>query len=130
MDSSRRPDLKRKLVVVGDGGCGKTCLLIVYAENRFPEVRVLNVIFSFWSFHHDSQSYIPTVFETYVTQVNFESKAIEIALWDTAGQEEYDRLRPLSYPESNVILIVFSVDFPTSLANVMDKVSDSLHVVS
>ncbi|KAF9005214.1 signal transducer [Cyathus striatus] len=105
MDSAptRRPDLKRKLVVVGDGGCGKTCLLIVYAENRFPE------------------AYIPTVFENYVTQVNFEGKEIELALWDTAGQEEYDRLRPLSYPESNVILIVFSVDFPTSLANVQDK---------
>ncbi|TCD67642.1 Rho GTPase [Steccherinum ochraceum] len=100
---SRRPDLKRKLVVVGDGGCGKTCLLIVYAENRFPE------------------AYIPTVFENYVTQVNFDGKLIELALWDTAGQEEYDRLRPLSYPESDVILIVFSVDFPTSLANVQDK---------
>ncbi|KAF8646000.1 hypothetical protein AX16_007426 [Volvariella volvacea WC 439] len=99
----RRPDLKRKLVVVGDGGCGKTCLLIVYAENRFPE------------------AYIPTVFENYVTQVNFEGKVVELALWDTAGQEEYDRLRPLSYPESNVILIVFSIDFPTSLANVQDK---------
>ncbi|CAA7269383.1 unnamed protein product [Cyclocybe aegerita] len=101
--SSRRPDLKRKLVVVGDGGCGKTCLLIVYAENRFPE------------------AYIPTVFENYVTLVSFESKLVELALWDTAGQEEYDRLRPLSYPESDVILIVFSVDFPTSLANVQDK---------
>ncbi|KIY66392.1 hypothetical protein CYLTODRAFT_437455 [Cylindrobasidium torrendii FP15055 ss-10] len=99
----RRPDVKRKLVVVGDGGCGKTCLLIVYAENRFPE------------------AYIPTVFENYVTQIQFEGKEVELALWDTAGQEEYDRLRPLSYPESNVILIVFSVDFPTSLDNVHDK---------
>ncbi|KAH8108218.1 P-loop containing nucleoside triphosphate hydrolase protein [Cristinia sonorae] len=99
----RRPDMKKKLVVVGDGGCGKTCLLIVYAENRFPE------------------AYIPTVFENYVTQVNFEGKLVELALWDTAGQEEYDRLRPLSYPESDVILIVFSVDFPASLANVQDK---------
>ncbi|TEB22638.1 signal transducer [Coprinellus micaceus] len=101
--SSRRPDLKRKLVVVGDGGCGKTCLLIFYAENRFPE------------------SYIPTVFENYVTQVQFEGRLVDLALWDTAGQEEYDRLRPLSYPESDVILIVFSIDFPTSLANVQDK---------
>ncbi|CAL1703859.1 unnamed protein product [Somion occarium] len=99
----RRPDLKKKLVVVGDGGCGKTCLLIVYAENRFPE------------------AYIPTVFENYVTLVQFEGRLVELALWDTAGQEEYDRLRPLSYPESDVILIVFSIDFPVSLANVQDK---------
>ena len=58
-----------------------------------------------------------------MTQVQFENKRVELALWDTAGQEEYDRLRPLSYPESDVILIVFSIDFPTSLANVQDKVS-------
>jgi len=99
----RKPDLKKKLVVVGDGGCGKTCLLIVYAENRFPE------------------AYIPTVFENYVTQVQFDGKEIELALWDTAGQEEYDRLRPLSYPESDIILIIFSIDFPVSLGNVQDK---------
>ncbi|TDL25140.1 signal transducer [Rickenella mellea] len=103
MDKSHRPDIKKKLVVVGDGGCGKTCLLIVYAENRFPE------------------AYIPTVFENYVTQVQFDGKVVELALWDTAGQEEYDRLRPLSYPESDVILIVFSVDYPSSLGNVQDK---------
>lgn len=65
---------------------------------------------------------MPTVFENYVTQVNFDGKVVELALWDTAGQEEYDRLRPLSYPESDVILIVFSIDFPVSLANVQDKV--------
>jgi len=95
--------MKRKIVVVGDGGCGKTCLLIVYAHNRFPE------------------AYIPTVFENYITNRQFDGKVVEIALWDTAGQEEYDRLRPLSYPESHVILIVFSIDFPVSLGNVQDK---------
>lgn len=68
------------------------------------------------------QAYIPTVFENYVTMIQFDGKYVELALWDTAGQEEYDRLRPLSYPESDVILIVFSIDFPTSLANVTDKV--------
>ena len=70
---------------------------------------------------------MPTVFENYVTLVQFDGKTVELALWDTAGQEEYDRLRPLSYPESNVILIVFSVDFPTSLANVQDKVRGPLN---
>lgn len=74
-----------------------------------------------------TQSYVPTVFENYVTLVQFDGKTVELALWDTAGQEEYDRLRPLSYPESNVILIVFSVDFPTSLANVQDKVRRPLN---
>ena len=67
------------------------------------------------------------MFENYVTLVTFEGKLVELALWDTAGQEEYDRLRPLSYPESDVILIVFSIDFPVSLANVQDKVSHSFH---
>lgn len=62
------------------------------------------------------------MFENYVTNVEFEGKIVELALWDTAGQEEYDRLRPLSYPESNVILVVFAIDYPTSLENVTDKV--------
>lgn len=44
-------------------------------------------------------------------------------MWDTAGQEDYDRLRPLSYPDSHVILICFAVDSPDSLDNVQEKVS-------
>lgn len=52
----------------------------------------------------------------------FDGKIVEFALWDTAGQEEYDRLRPLSYPETDVLLICFAVDYPVSLENVEDKV--------
>jgi GTPase SAR1 family protein len=61
-----------------------------------------------------------------VLNKQYENKIVEFALWDTAGQEEYDRLRPLSYPESHVIFICFAVDFPTSLENVEDKVRRSI----
>lgn len=45
---------------------------------------------------------------------------MELALWDTAGQEDYDRLRPLSYPDTDVILMCFSIDSPDSLENIME----------
>jgi small GTP-binding protein len=71
-----------------------------------------------------SQKYVPTVFENYITQTthNPTGKAVELALWDTAGQEEYDRLRPLSYPETDLLFVCFAIDCPNSLENVMDKV--------
>mmetsp|Transcript_53421 Transcript_53421/g.134206 ORF Transcript_53421/g.134206 Transcript_53421/m.134206 type:complete len:195 (-) Transcript_53421:26-610(-) len=92
-----------KLVVIGDGAVGKTCLLISYANNRFPE------------------DYIPTVFDNYVVNLTAGETTIELGLWDTAGQEEYDRLRPLSYANANVFLICFSVVNPVSYENVTAK---------
>ncbi len=68
------------------------------------------------------QVYVPTMFENYVTDVEVDGKHVELALWDTAGQEDYDRLRPLSYPDSHVILICFAIDSPDSLDNVQEKV--------
>ncbi|KAG8910441.1 GTP-binding protein Rho1 [Tulasnella sp. 419] len=102
--------IRRKLVVVGDGACGKTCLLIVFSRGEFPE------------------DYVPTVFESYVADVEVDGRHVELALWDTAGQEDYDRLRPLSYPDSHVVLICFSVDSPDSLDNVQEKwISEVTH---
>lgn len=71
---------------------------------------------------NSAQVYVPTVFENYVADVEVDGKHVELALWDTAGQEDYDRLRPLSYPDSHVILICFAVDSPDSLDNVQEKV--------
>ncbi|KIO31557.1 hypothetical protein M407DRAFT_241775 [Tulasnella calospora MUT 4182] len=102
-------EIRRKLVIVGDGACGKTCLLIVFSKGTFPEV------------------YVPTVFENYVADVEVDGKHVELALWDTAGQEDYDRLRPLSYPDSHVILICFAVDSPDSLDNVQEKWISEVH---
>ncbi|EMD31105.1 hypothetical protein CERSUDRAFT_120147 [Gelatoporia subvermispora B] len=100
--SSQTP-LRRKLVIVGDGACGKTSLLCSFALGEFPK------------------EYQPTIFENYVAEIRLDGKPVQLALWDTAGQEEYERLRPMSYSKSHVILIAFAIDTPDSLDNVTVK---------
>ncbi|KAG6334433.1 hypothetical protein ID866_4654 [Astraeus odoratus] len=63
----------------------------------------------------------PTVFENYVHDTWVDDQLVELSLWDTAGQEEFDRLRSLSYAETHVVMICFSVDNPVSLENVETK---------
>ncbi|POI22499.1 hypothetical protein CIB84_013754 [Bambusicola thoracicus] len=92
-----------KAVVVGDGGCGKTSLLMVFARGDFPKV------------------YVPTVFEKYTASFRIRGKPAKIHLWDTAGQEDYDRLRPLSYSDTNVVLICFDVTSRSSYDNILTK---------
>lgn len=65
---------------------------------------------------------IPTVFENYVTDCRVDGKSVQLALWDTAGQEDYERLRPLAYSKAHVLLIGFSIESPDSLDNVKHKV--------
>ncbi|KAM9372962.1 rho-related GTP-binding protein RhoD [Phaethornis superciliosus] len=97
------PQAEVKAVVVGDGGCGKTSLLVAFARGDFPKV------------------YVPTVFEKYTATLQTGSKPVTVHLWDTAGQEDYDRLRPLSYSDANVVLICFDVTNPNSFDNILTK---------
>lgn len=69
------------------------------------------------------------MFENYVTDCRVDGKSVQLALWDTAGQEDYERLRPLAYSKAHVILIGFSVDSPDSLDNVKHKVGVAVPVL-
>lgn len=90
-------------MIIGDGACGKTSLLSVFTLGRFPA------------------SYVPTVFENYIADCRIEHRSVRLSLWDTAGQEDHDRLRRLAYARSNVVVVGFSVDSPESLGNVRHK---------
>jgi len=63
----------------------------------------------------------PTVFENYVHDIFIDQHHVELSLWDTAGQEEFDRLRSLSYDDTHALMLCFSVDSPESLENVESK---------
>eukprot|EP01083_Nonionella_stella_P215542 775687_1 len=96
-----------KIIIVGDGTVGKTCLLIRLDRDKFPT------------------EYIPTLYEGFCLEKQYvidnEPIGIVMDLWDTAGQSEFDRLRHLAYRETDVILFCFSLVEKSSLENIVNK---------
>ncbi|KAK0552614.1 Rho GTPase [Tilletia horrida] len=113
-----------KCVVVGDGAVGKTCLLISYTTNKFPSEYVPTVR-SICA--KECTVALRIVFDNYAVTVMIGEDPYTLGLFDTAGQEDYDRLRPLSYPQTDVFLVCFSVTSPASFENVKEKWFPEVH---
>ncbi|XP_054717969.1 cell division control protein 42 homolog [Uloborus diversus] len=92
-----------KCVLVGDGAIGKTSLIIGYTTNGYPK------------------EYRPTAYDKYSVTVNVNNQPIRLQICDTAGQDDFDALRPLCYPHTDVFILCFSVVYPTSFYNIAEK---------
>ena len=85
-----------KCVVVGDLTVGKTCLLESYKSGAYQE------------------PYPKMCIDNYSANLIVDERQVNLGLWDTAAQADYDRLRPLAYPQTQVFLVCFSVVDPSS----------------
>ncbi|XP_054463438.1 ras homolog family member Ua [Anoplopoma fimbria] len=92
-----------KCVLVGDGAVGKTSLVVSYTTNGYPT------------------EYVPTAFDNFSAVVSVDGQPVKLQLCDTAGQDEFDKLRPLCYTSADVFLLCFSVVSPASFQNVPEK---------
>lgn len=92
-----------KCVLVGDCAVGKTSLLVRFTTETFPD------------------SYKPTVYENTGVEVYMDGVQISLGLWDTAGNDTFRQIRPMSYQQADVVLLCFSVANPNSLASVRHK---------
>jgi cell division control protein 42 len=92
-----------KCVVVGDRAVGKTCLLLSYTTNKFPS------------------ECIPVVFDGPPVTIMIREEPYTLGLIDSLGQDDYDRLRPLSYLRTDVFLVCFSIASLASFENVKNK---------
>ena len=101
--------IRKKLVIVGDGACGKTCLVIVFSKGKFLE----------------ETTTVPN--DIIVKDISVDGNAVELVLWDTAGQEDFDELRPYSYTGTDVMLIAFSIDNPDSFENISERWAPEVH---
>ncbi|ESO84173.1 hypothetical protein LOTGIDRAFT_108535 [Lottia gigantea] len=99
----------KRLVIVGDGKCGKSSLIRRYIQQEFLQ-----------------DHYIPTLFDVSTKQVETENDQMMLVIHDTAGQTDLDSLRPFLYYRSDVIIVCFSVDNPCSLVNIKDKWKDEV----
>ena len=92
-----------KCVAVGD--CvGKTSLLLTYTTGHFPD------------------RYLPGgEFDDHCVRVLVDGEPYTLALFDTPGQEEYDRSRPLNYPDTDVFLVCFALNHRDSYDNIAER---------
>ena len=102
------PEIKLKLLIIGDSNVGKTSMLLNYTDNYFPE------------------SHLATIGVEYkVKQITINNYNITLQIWDTAGQERFRSITKSFFRNTNGILFVYDITSRKSFQSVKEWIKDS-----
>mmetsp|Transcript_949 Transcript_949/g.2280 ORF Transcript_949/g.2280 Transcript_949/m.2280 type:complete len:196 (+) Transcript_949:4072-4659(+) len=95
-------DYTVRLLVIGDSGVGKTCLLLRYSEDKFVESHLITIGIDFK-----------------MKTIQQQGKAVKLQIWDSAGQERFHKIAPSFYRNAMGFLLVYDVNDEQSFANIV-----------
>eukprot|EP00698_Gefionella_okellyi_P006304 TRINITY_DN15686_c0_g1_i1.p1 TRINITY_DN15686_c0_g1~~TRINITY_DN15686_c0_g1_i1.p1 ORF type:complete len:219 (-),score=30.74 TRINITY_DN15686_c0_g1_i1:26-682(-) len=96
-----------KLLVIGDSGTGKTCLLLRFVDDTYTE------------------SYISTIGVDFkIRTIELDGKIVKLQIWDTAGQERFRTITSSYYRGANGIIIVYDVTDQESFSNIQNWLTE------
>ncbi len=107
-NTNNLPEIKIKLLIIGDSNVGKTSMLLNYTDNYFPE------------------SHLATIgVEFKVKELYTDKYKIILQIWDTAGQERFRSITKSFFRNTNGIIFVYDITSRNSFKNVKDWIKDS-----
>jgi Ras-related protein Rab-1A len=99
-----------KILIIGDSGVGKSCILLRFSEDTF------------------SESYISTIGVDFkISMLTLDGKVIKLQIWDTAGQERFRTITSSYYRGSHGIIIVFDITNLDSFDNIRQWLQEIQH---
>eukprot|EP00915_Cephaloidophora_sp_WS-2016_P005918 GHVH01007802.1.p1 GENE.GHVH01007802.1~~GHVH01007802.1.p1 ORF type:complete len:201 (+),score=30.08 GHVH01007802.1:577-1179(+) len=100
MSTAAEPDEQCKILLIGDSGSGKSCILLRFSDGKFTEKRLCTIGIDFK-----------------VKVMDIDGKRVKLQIWDTAGQERFKTITQAYYRSAMGILVVYDVNNPTSFKN-------------
>lgn len=92
--------MKLKCVFLGDSEVGKTWIITTFITGENPNDQM------------------PTIFDSFTCNIDLKGQNVDLSLWDTAGELKYDRIRQLSYPNTDMFFICYAINNVASFNNV------------
>ena len=108
MTESQLPELKLKILIIGDASVGKTSLLLKYVDNYFPETHMATIGVEFKE-----------------KAINTPKYKVTLNIWDTAGQERFKSITKSFFNKTNGILFVYDITSEKSFSGVKNWIKDS-----